>query len=273
MKRTILTLAILIATTISIFGQSKDEQAIRQYLGEVDAMLVKDDVAVLEQFTAEDLIFVGTSGKKWTRAEQIENAKKSTWSFASVKRDIDSIRVAGDMAVVVSHLNFTGKDKKTGNTFNGGMRITAVLAKRNRKWTTIATQATRDEPQPDEKGLNKFMDDYAAALTKNSADEAAKFLAGSYVRVGPDGSLATKDEHLAGVRSGDLKYQSIETTDRKWRFAGFGSVAILTSRLTLKANNKGQDVSGNYRLTTVLQRAGVDSWVIASTQISPLAGN
>jgi len=96
MKRTIITLAILIAATISIFGQSKDEQAVRQYLSEVDAMLVKDDVAALEQFTAEDLIFVGTGGKKWTRAEQIENAKKSTWSFASVKRDIDSIRVFGD---------------------------------------------------------------------------------------------------------------------------------------------------------------------------------
>ncbi len=147
-----------------------------------------------------------------------------------------------------------------------------MLAKRNGKWLTIATQSTRDEPQPDEKELNKFMDDYAAALTKNSADEAAKFLANDYVRVGPDGLLATKDEHLAGLRSGDLKYQSIESTDRKWRFAGFGSVAIVTSRLALKANNKGQDVSGNYRLTTVLRRAGIDRWVIASTQISPLAG-
>jgi ketosteroid isomerase-like protein len=117
------------------------------------------------------------------------------------------------------------------------------------------------------------MDDYATALTRNSADDAAKFLGGSYTRVGPDGSVVTKDEHLAGVRAGNLKYQSIEVTDRKWRSLGFGAAGLMTGRLQLKATNKGQDVSGAYRLTTVVQRSGVDSWVVVSTHISPLAGN
>lgn len=273
MKRTILTLTILIAATISIFGQSKDEQAVRQHFNEVDTMIVKDEVGAWERFTADDLIFVGINGRKFTRAEQIENVKKAAGSFTAFKRDIESVRVMGDTAVVVSHVNFTNKNKTTGATFNGGFRNTAVLAKRGGKWLTIASQTTRDEPPLDEKELNKFMDDYAAALTKNSADVAAKYLAGDYLRVGPDGSTANKEEHVAGMRAGDLKYQSIESTDRKWRFMSFGNVAIVTSKLMLKANNKGRDVSGNYRLTTVLRRAGVDRWVIASTQISPLAGN
>ncbi len=271
MKRTILTLAILIFSAISISAQSKAEQEIRQFFSEVDAMIVKDDVAAMEKYTADDLIFIGTGGRKWTKAEQIENIKKGTWNFASVKRDIESIRVTGDTAIVVSHIQFTGKNKQSGSTFNGSYRNTSVLAKRSGKWTTISTQSTRDEPQPDEKELNKLMDDYAAALVKNSANEAEKFLAGDYLRVGPDGSTANKEQHLAAVRSGDLKYQSIETTDRKWNFKAFGNVAIVSSKLTLKANLKGQDVSGAYRLTTVLNRAGVDRWVIALTHISPLA--
>ncbi len=271
MKRTIITLAILIAATISIFGQSKDEQAVRQYLSEVDAMIVKDEVGAWERFTADDFIFIGTGGAKRTRAEHIENVKKATGSFAAFKRDIESVRVMGDMAVVISHINFTGKNKTTGATMNGRFRNTAVLAKRGGKWTTISTQSTRDEPQPDEKELNKFLDDYTAALQKNSADETDKFLANDYTRVGADGSVATREQHLAGMRSGDLKYQTVETTDRKWRFKGFGSVAIVTSKLTLKAANKGQDLSGTYRVTSVLNRAGVDRWVIASTHISPLA--
>jgi len=271
MKRTIITLAILIAATISIAGQSKDEQAVRQHFSEVDAMLVKDEVGAFERYTADDLIFVGTGGVKRTRAEHIENIKKAAGSFTAFKRDIESIRVSGDIAVVVSHVNFTNKNKTTGATFNGGFRNTAVLAKRNGKWLTISTQSTRDEPQPDEKVLNKFLDDYTAALQKNSADEADKFLANDYTRVGADGSVATKEQQLTGVRSGDLKYQTVEATDRKWRFKGFGSVAIVTSKLTLKAANKGQDLSGTYRVTSVLNRAGVDRWVIASTHISPLA--
>ncbi|MCA1622919.1 MAG: nuclear transport factor 2 family protein [Acidobacteria bacterium] len=273
MKRTILTLTMIIAACGFVFGQSKDEQAIRQYLSEVDAMLVKDEAAALEQFTADDLIFVGTGGRKWTKAEQLENIKKGTWSYASLKRDIESVRVMGDTAVVISHIKFTGKNKTTGTTFNGGFRTTAVLAKRGGKWTTISAQSTRDEPAADEKELNKFLDDYTAALMKNSADETAKYLAADYIRVGADGSVANREQHLAAMRSGDLKYQTVETTDRKWNFKAFGSVAIVMSRLTLKATNKGQELSGTYRVTSVLNRTGVDRWVIASTHISPLAGN
>jgi len=55
-------LAILIAAGISIFGQSKDEQAIRQHFSEMDAMLVKDEAGAFERFTAADFIFVGTGG-------------------------------------------------------------------------------------------------------------------------------------------------------------------------------------------------------------------
>ncbi|MDQ3749082.1 MAG: nuclear transport factor 2 family protein [Acidobacteriota bacterium] len=252
-------------------SSGNDEQAIRQYLGELDAMIVKDEAGALERFAADDLIFIGISGKKWTKAEQMENFKKATGTYTAFKRDIESIRVMGDMAVVVSHINFTSKNKQTGTTFNGGFRTTGVLAKRGGKWTAIVSQATRDEPQPDEKELNKFLDDYTAALQKNSADETDKFLANDYTRVGPDGSVATKEQQIAGIRSGDLKYQTVETTDRKWRFKGFGNVAIVTSKLTLKATNKGQDLSGTYRVTSVLNRAGVDRWVIASTHISPLA--
>jgi len=190
-----------------------------------------------------------------------------------LKRNIGSIRLMGDVAVVVSHINFTSANRTSGETINGGIHNTAVLAKRGGKWTIISTQSTRDEPRPDEGELNRFMDSYAAALTKNSADEAENFLAGDYVRVGPDGAMTTKDGHLGALRSGDLKYQSIDTTDRRWRFTGFGGVAILTSRLRLKVDHKGQDLSGTYRLTTVLRRAGDDRWIITSTHISPLAGH
>jgi len=273
MKRTILTLAILIAATISIAGQSKDEQAIRQYFNELDQMLVTDEAGAAEKLTGDDFIFIGGNGGKSTKAEQVANIKNSTWGFASVKRDIESVRASGNLAVVVSYLKFVGKGKKSGNTFNGGLRQTTVLEKRGGRWTGVSAQTVRDIPNINENELNKFVDDYAAALTRNSADDAAKFLASDYTRIGPDGSVASKDEHLASVRSGDLKYQSIESTDRKWRILGFGSAAIVTSRLALKAGNKGRDVSGNYLLTTVLRRSGIDRWEVVSTQISPLAAS
>jgi ketosteroid isomerase-like protein len=84
-----------------------------------------------------------------------------------------------------------------------------------------------------------------------------------------DGSTLSREQALAALRSGDLKYESVVAEDRTWRTFG-NDTAIVTSRATLKASLKGQDVSGTYRATTVLRKAG-DRWVIVSTHLSPLA--
>lgn len=271
MKRTILILAIFIAAATSVFGQAKDEQAIRQYFDELDAMLVKDQAGAIRQMTSDDYVFVNTGGAKLNKAGQIETIKNSTWTFASTRRDIESIHQSGDLAVVISHLKFTGKDKVTGVPFNGGFGQTVTLQKRDGRWTAIAAQSVREIPPVEEAELNKFIDGYTAALRKNAADEAAKFLGTHYTRIGSGGSVGTKDEYLAAIRAGNLKYGSIEITDRRWRVVGFGSAAVLTSRLNLKATSGGRDLSGAYLLTTVIQRIGVDSWSIVSTHLSPLA--
>ena len=74
---------------------------------------------------------------------------------------------------------------------------------------------------------------------------------------------------LQAMRSGDLKYESVVAEGRTWRTFG-NDTAIVTSKATLKASHKGQDMSGTYRATTVLRRVG-DRWVIVSTHLSPLA--
>jgi hypothetical protein len=134
-----------------------------------------------------------------------------------------------------------------------------------------ATATVFGQTGGDDKPLNKFLDDYLAALPKNSADAVAPFLGSEYVRVGPDGSSSNKEQMLAALRSGDLKYTSVAAEERTWRMFG-REVAISTSRVTLKASFKGQDVSGTYRATTVLWKNGSAPWVLVSTHLSPLEG-
>ena len=112
------------------------------------------------------------------------------------------------------------------------------------------------------------MDNYFVALRKNSADEVEPFFGGDYLRVGPDGSTLTKEQAVGAMRSGDLKYESVVAEGRTWRTFG-NDTAIVTSRATVKASLKGQDIGGTYRATTVLRRVG-DRWAIVSTQLSPL---
>jgi len=50
-------------------------------------------------------------------------------------------------------------------------------------------------------------------------------------------------------------------------------MAITTARLNLKVSLSGRDLSGNYRATTVLRKAGVDRWVLVSLELVSLDVN
>lgn len=269
MKRAIL-LGLFFTASISIFGQSIEEEAIRQYLTELDATLVKDQPGAWKKFAAEDAVVITSNGIKRTQAEQIETIKKGTISFTALKRTIESLRLIGDAAVVVSYFRFTSKNTASGETVNGSIRNMMVSEKRRGQWTTVSVQSTRDEPKPDERELNRFVDSYMATLIGNSADETAKFLTSDFVHVESAGSMETRETLLRSMRSGDLKYRSLESSERKWRFMAFGGVAILTSLLQLKSSLNGRELSGAYRQTVILRRFGDDRWLIASTHISPL---
>ncbi len=260
---------MLVAASFFVFAQAgKDEQAVRQYFDELDAATRKDDFAAMERMTGDDFTYVGIAGMKpQSKAEAMEGARSRTFTVASGKRDIQSLRVMGDMAVVVSHVNFTGKYKDTGNTFNGAHSDTTVLAKRNGRWMRIATQFTRDMPTVDEKAVNQFVDHYISALLKNSPEAVEPFLGGRYVRVNADGTMTNKEQFLAALRSGDLKYVSIVADERATRTWDDGTV-ITTARVITKLTNKGADLSGTYRATTVLKRAAVDRHVVVSQHLT-----
>ncbi len=271
MKRILSVAAVLVASSLFVFGQSKDEQSVRQYFDELNAAMLKDDFAARERLYADDYTNININGEVQTKTQWLTNQKNSPWSFASLNREIESVRVMGDTAVVVSHVNFVGKDRKTGETFKGEHRTTTTLARRNGRWVSVAAQTTRTVTPTDEKTLNQFIDSYLAALTKNSADAVAPFLGGQYVRVGADGSTINREQALAAFRSGDLKYDSVTADERTWRMFG-REMAISTSRVTVKAKLKGQDISGIYRATTVLRKGDVDRWVLVSTHLSRLDG-
>jgi hypothetical protein len=160
------------------------------------------------------------------------------------------------------------------------------MVKNGGRWQIVAAQGTPvsasqtvaqgtpvSASQPaaiDETALNQFMDSYLAALLKNSADAVEPFIGAQYIRIGGDGSSLNKEQLVGAVRSGDLKYASVVADQRTWRTFG-NDTAIVTSQATIKASNKGQEMGGTYRATTVLRRVG-DRWVIISTQLSPIAG-
>jgi ketosteroid isomerase-like protein len=271
MKRILLAMAMLVATTTFGFGQSKDEQAIRQTLDELMTALNRSDVDTAGRIYADDYVIVLADGSTTTKAQRLGAIKSGDLKYQALVFDNLKIRQYGNAAV--ANYRTSGKSITRAGEQAVNSQAMVMLVKNGDRWQVVSSQLT-DSPATqsgavDEKTMNQFMNDYFVALMKNSADAVGPFVADQYIRVGPDGSTLNKEQALAALRSGDLKYASVVSDERTWRTFG-NDTAIVTSRATLKASYKGQDVSGTYRATSVLRRMG-DRWVIVSTHLSPIA--
>lgn len=103
----------------------------------------------------------------------------------------------------------------------------------------------------------------AAALEREDADFLGSVYSEDWTFVNASGSVLTKAQRITGLRSGELKYDSVVVTDPKLR--EYGDTAISTSRQTMKGQNAGQDFSGQYRVTTVLVKKK-GKWSIVAQQ-------
>lgn len=116
-----------------------------------------------------------------------------------------------------------------------------------------------------EKELINLEDGWGDAWVRNDVAFLDRILADDYTEMVSDGSVSTKAQSLADLKSGDFKCTSSVNDDYKVRV--YGNAAIVTGHLTLKAQDKGKDISGQYRWTdTWVKRAG--HWQCVATGVS-----
>jgi ketosteroid isomerase-like protein len=104
-----------------------------------------------------------------------------------------------------------------------------------------------------------------AILNRNVAAMDA-LLASDYMAITANGTLQSKDETLANLRSGTLHIKSIDITDRKVRF--YGATALVTSRAEVSGSTAEGDLTGSYRYTRVYVRDANGVWRIVSFEAS-----
>jgi ketosteroid isomerase-like protein len=95
-----------------------------------------------------------------------------------------------------------------------------------------------------------------------------RYLSDDYVSTFPDGTVLDKKGEIESVKSGDVTFTEIPS-ELKVRI--YGEAAVITGRSTLKAKVKGQDVSGEYRLTHVWIRQS-ERWQVVASQVTRIAG-
>ena len=118
-----------------------------------------------------------------------------------------------------------------------------------------------------EQALMKLEREGTAALLKRDSAGFGRLFAEDAVLTSPDGTVQTKAQLLADVKSGSLALESSEIADMKVH--AHGDAAVVTYSTTDKGKYKGQDVSGRYRWTDVFVRRN-GTWQIVASQGTPI---
>ena len=103
--------------------------------------MIKQDVPVLEEILAEDLIYTHHTARVETKAEYIAALTSGRTEYRSIDRKDVKVRRYGDTAVVTGHAVF--HVSTNGNDIKHQTRFLDVYAKRDDVWQMVAWQSTK----------------------------------------------------------------------------------------------------------------------------------
>lgn len=117
-----------------------------------------------------------------------------------------------------------------------------------------------------EKALVQMENEWGAAVSNRDSTALGKILADDWVGRYPY-AVFSKAEEMEVIRSGDLRVDSVVSSDFKVRL--FGDAAVVTGADDDKASYKGKDISGRYLWMDVfVKRSG--QWRVVASQESLL---
>jgi len=102
--------------------------------------------------------------------------------------------------------------------------------------------------------LNIHTDTFNRALKEQDYIALEGLYAGDYMLVRPDGSVLNKQDVLRDLRSGGLRFHSIELGQTDVRM--YGSTAVLTADSQAVSSRNGTESRSHYRLIAVYVQQG-----------------
>jgi ketosteroid isomerase-like protein len=114
--------------------------------------------------------------------------------------------------------------------------------------------------------INQLEEEWRNALLNSNVPVLNSLLADNYMAVTSFGTLQTKDQTLAGLRSGRIHFTTLNLSDRRVRF--YGRTALVTSRAEVLAVIPEGGIDGSFRYTNVYVRNAKGAWKIVSFEAS-----
>ncbi len=126
------------------------------------------------------------------------------------------------------------------------------------------------QPKP-RKNLNRHQieqieEAWRAATLKDDAVAMSALMADDFIAITSSGTLQTKEETLANLRSRRLHITSLTISDRKLRF--YGKTALVTSLAFVQGTTPEGDLNGSFRYTRIYVLNPQGEWKIVSFEAS-----
>jgi len=142
MKHLFAITILLLAGCGWTFGDpaSDDERELTQLVKDLNAALVKADIAFLERVLAQDYVHYRPHGDVENRAQYLQDRKDGRVEFESLVADDIKVRFYGDTAIVTYRSTAKGKDR--WGTINEQRRWTRVFVRKDGRWQLVHSQGT-----------------------------------------------------------------------------------------------------------------------------------
>jgi len=114
--------------------------------------------------------------------------------------------------------------------------------------------------------LYQMEEKWRDATLRGNATAMSALLADDYMAITSNGMLQSKEQTLAHLRNGIMRFRAIAVSDRKVRF--YGTTAVVTCRAEVAGTTAEGDITGSYRYTHVWVQNETGGWRIVSFEAS-----
>jgi ketosteroid isomerase-like protein len=124
----------------------------------------------------------------------------------------------------------------------------------------------RSERHEQRHEIDQMEDAWREAMLHADAATVGTMLADDYMGISPIGTLQSREQTLASLRAGLMRFKVLDFSDRKVRL--YGTTAVVTSRAEVEGVSSDGPLSGSYRYTHVWVRNAQGVWKIVSFEAS-----
>jgi ketosteroid isomerase-like protein len=117
-----------------------------------------------------------------------------------------------------------------------------------------------------EAAVRKQLENWLDALKRGDMAALNRIIADDFMIIGAEGTVRSKDEDLAPIKSGALKFESLTTEGV--RVFVYGDTAVVTGIGIYKGNFKGRAVNIRERFFDVYQRRK-GQWKVVASRSTP----